>query len=595
MTLTLTLSRNEVESLGLKAARGAGFSWGLAEEAGLGLGWLWAEGIDATAALLALLTARGAGQGRPVPGPGRWRAAKEGAALCPIALGAALLDRAGLADGPLSLTPDLGPVAAPVLLVPFLFRAGQAGQAKGAGLLLEWPGGGLRIGPTGLVRGSLADLGAAPLVLRTRPAPGSAEAPQAQSDPLPPPPLPPPPLPPPHLPAPPLPSIAADILKGLEALALRTTVPPQRDLAQRGGQRDAGQRLTPGAKRPQVPAKALAWFRMPRTRLLAASSVSAGWAGSSPSLPRIWSSGLALTSPSADQRRGSTPASIGACGDSIPTPLSGAAVSEAGRVMIWGAEAGVTFTRPLTQDPSGAAAPDHVPDDAVTGGEYAFPIAAPDFGGTNFAALSTLTGFYRPREDRLVLLGSQGEVMELSPSGAVLSKGQYPAPGPDLAAAEISFPTPTVDVVLWTPTDEGAPAMIGRYDRRTRSLLRMVETQSVDDDSRLAERADLMVSLDASGMLHISDTRNGEIVGRITPEGEGFLTPAPSAEGQILGFDRTGRSLYVIHRSQAPPPRDPQVSAEGLRVQTDLIRPLPVVAQGGLHLSAELCAKVGDA
>lgn len=223
MTLPLTLSRNEVESLGLKAARGAGFSWGLAEEAGLGLGWLWAEGIDATAVLLALLTARGAGQGRPVPGPGRWRAAKEGAPLCPIALGAALLDRAGLADGPLSLALDLGPVAAPVLLVPFLFRAGQA---KGAGLLLEWPGGGLLIGPAGLERGSLADLGTAPLVLRTRPAPGSAEAPQAQSDPLPPPPLPPPHLPAPHLPPPPLPSIAADILKGLEALALRTTVPP---------------------------------------------------------------------------------------------------------------------------------------------------------------------------------------------------------------------------------------------------------------------------------------------------------------------------------------------------------------------------------
>lgn len=35
-----TLSRNETESLCMKAARGAGFSWGMAEEAGFATGWL---------------------------------------------------------------------------------------------------------------------------------------------------------------------------------------------------------------------------------------------------------------------------------------------------------------------------------------------------------------------------------------------------------------------------------------------------------------------------------------------------------------------------------------------------------------------------
>ena len=42
--LSASLSRNEVASLCMKAARGAGMSWGLAEEAGFAAAWLVQHG-----------------------------------------------------------------------------------------------------------------------------------------------------------------------------------------------------------------------------------------------------------------------------------------------------------------------------------------------------------------------------------------------------------------------------------------------------------------------------------------------------------------------------------------------------------------------
>ena len=58
------LSRNEVEALCTKAARGAGMGWGHADEAGGAVGWLQARGIDGAAALLAALDlATAGGQG----------------------------------------------------------------------------------------------------------------------------------------------------------------------------------------------------------------------------------------------------------------------------------------------------------------------------------------------------------------------------------------------------------------------------------------------------------------------------------------------------------------------------------------------------
>ncbi|TNF19219.1 MAG: DUF3726 domain-containing protein [Rhodobacteraceae bacterium] len=117
------LSRNEVASLCMKAARGAGMSWGMAEEAGFAAAWLAAHGIDGPAHLAAHLEQA---QGRawaelcPRVTPGDWRAAG-GGTLCPIVLGATLCDHAALAQGPLAgCSITLGMVDHPILLLPFL-------------------------------------------------------------------------------------------------------------------------------------------------------------------------------------------------------------------------------------------------------------------------------------------------------------------------------------------------------------------------------------------------------------------------------------------------------------------------------------------
>ncbi|RED11766.1 hypothetical protein POI8812_02862 [Pontivivens insulae] len=55
----MTLSLNEVQSLARKAARGAGFSWGMADEAGRAVRFLHEWGLDGAATLTFLLDNRG--------------------------------------------------------------------------------------------------------------------------------------------------------------------------------------------------------------------------------------------------------------------------------------------------------------------------------------------------------------------------------------------------------------------------------------------------------------------------------------------------------------------------------------------------------
>ena len=144
----VVLSRNETESLCLKAARGAGFSWGLAEEAGFAAGWLAAHGMDGTGPLLAHLTARlglPADTGTPRPEPGHWQSA-DNHALCPIKLGAAMCDAALLADGPFGRDTRLDTVAYPILLLPFLVRAAQISASA---VVIDWQVGKLRIAANG--------------------------------------------------------------------------------------------------------------------------------------------------------------------------------------------------------------------------------------------------------------------------------------------------------------------------------------------------------------------------------------------------------------------------------------------------------------
>lgn len=140
-----SLSCNEIESLCLKASRGAGMSWGLAEEAGFAAGWLAVRGIDAAEAVLALL--RNSEQRGIAVRDRHWTAAGD-AALCPIQLGATLDDHAALEAGPWFGPITIGAVRQPILLVPFLARAAKSCAKP---LVLIWPGGALVILASGEV------------------------------------------------------------------------------------------------------------------------------------------------------------------------------------------------------------------------------------------------------------------------------------------------------------------------------------------------------------------------------------------------------------------------------------------------------------
>lgn len=111
----MTLSLNEVEATARKAARGAGFSWGQAEEAGRATRWLCAHGLDGCGTLAALLL-------RPRHATPQVTGGQVGArrTLCPLVTGMALADFAHLLKaGPIRMTP----VAHPLVLLPFASTA----------------------------------------------------------------------------------------------------------------------------------------------------------------------------------------------------------------------------------------------------------------------------------------------------------------------------------------------------------------------------------------------------------------------------------------------------------------------------------------
>lgn len=122
----MSWSLGEARSLSIKAARGAGLAWGLAEETGFAVRWLQAQGAPGLRALAAYLRAREEAGGQE-------------AAACPIELGCRLL------DGGLVLPCDLGQVSQPLLLVPFIAAATPAGTSG-----LAWDGVELLVAPEAL-------------------------------------------------------------------------------------------------------------------------------------------------------------------------------------------------------------------------------------------------------------------------------------------------------------------------------------------------------------------------------------------------------------------------------------------------------------
>ena len=122
----MSYSLNEVEATAKRAARGAGYSWGLAEEAGKATRWLCANGLDGCGALARLLDQVGAdhlSDLSPQSTTGDWAGASDH--LCPLTAGAALCDNATLlADRDIVMRN----VLYPVLVLPFAAAAAKVGQ-----------------------------------------------------------------------------------------------------------------------------------------------------------------------------------------------------------------------------------------------------------------------------------------------------------------------------------------------------------------------------------------------------------------------------------------------------------------------------------
>ena len=115
------LSLSETHALCAKAARGAGFDWGHAEAAGHAAQWLAARALPGCEILLQRL------QGNAVPPRAPGLTQDPDALLCPVHLGTTLTDHAGLPELTDQTTLDLGHVAVPGLLLPFLAITAQQG------------------------------------------------------------------------------------------------------------------------------------------------------------------------------------------------------------------------------------------------------------------------------------------------------------------------------------------------------------------------------------------------------------------------------------------------------------------------------------
>lgn len=129
----MSYALNEVEALAKRAVRGAGMSWGTAEEGAKATRWLCRNGIDGAGVLSALLDHN---QGkaeqdlRPVETSGAWYAV-DATHLCPLLAGAALSDCAAkLKETPIAMQR----LSFPALLLPFM---GSAAAQLGCVVTLE--------------------------------------------------------------------------------------------------------------------------------------------------------------------------------------------------------------------------------------------------------------------------------------------------------------------------------------------------------------------------------------------------------------------------------------------------------------------------
>ena len=138
--MSVSLSQGEATAIVVKAARGFGLSWGLAEEAGWALCQLGQYGSD----------------------PLFWfeRAFNGATENCPITIGATVMDHAPLPNSDAQLGGDLGLIRMPILLIPFLRKSAEL---VGHRLYLCENTNGLRIDVTGELGRHIEQLGSLPI------------------------------------------------------------------------------------------------------------------------------------------------------------------------------------------------------------------------------------------------------------------------------------------------------------------------------------------------------------------------------------------------------------------------------------------------
>lgn len=127
-------SLNEVEALAKRACRGAGYAWGLAEDAGKAVRWLCAHHLPGMSTLADLLQAQDGvdlATLRPTSLGADWTSFSH--QLCPLICGAALSDCADLVGTGGHVT--MHGITHPLLVVPF---AGFAARHTGGALELSW-------------------------------------------------------------------------------------------------------------------------------------------------------------------------------------------------------------------------------------------------------------------------------------------------------------------------------------------------------------------------------------------------------------------------------------------------------------------------
>lgn len=150
------LSVGEFRALVAKAFRGAGYSWGLTEEASFASGVLAENGIDAGAvvtSLLGLVDGREPASMTPSNPKSTRQWGSDSEVLCPVCVGATLLDLGACTDI------ELSGVVEPLLIAPFLMLLVNGDQSA-RGFVIDWEAGRCHVGSGGLeVHGSPETLG----------------------------------------------------------------------------------------------------------------------------------------------------------------------------------------------------------------------------------------------------------------------------------------------------------------------------------------------------------------------------------------------------------------------------------------------------